>query len=131
MEERFSFRMAGGEPCVQDDRTVGMPYEERCHDDRRALQVRRAREFHRHGVVPLMDADDVARAQHQAVRRRGSSASRSESPKRLNPNTAMLIAMPGAIASHGARSRNCMPAPRSMRPQDGVGSNTPSPRNDS
>src|SRR5206468_1910200 len=68
---------------------------------------------------------------HYAVRRRGSSASRSESPNRLKPNTAMLIATPGAMASHGACSRNCMPAPRSISPHDGVGSNTPSPRNES
>src|SRR2546428_11238466 len=65
-----------------------------------------------------------------AVRRRGSSASRSESPKRLKPNTAIEMAMPGAIASQGARSRNCMPAPRSMSPHEGVGSKTPRPRNE-
>ena len=34
----------------------------------------------------------------------GSSASRSESPKRLKPNTPRLIAMPGKTAIHGAFS---------------------------
>ena len=36
------------------------------------------------------------------VRSRGSMASRTASPKRLRPNTAMAIAEPGKIASHGA-----------------------------
>ena len=51
------------------------------------------------------------------TRRRGSSASRSESPSKLKANTAMLSATPGAIASHGARSTNCTLAPRSMSPR--------------
>src|SRR6266545_2584597 len=101
--------------------------QQRVDDDRRTAegQVRRRDE------VTHVQADDVARAEDaHAVRRRGSSASRRESPNRLNPNTARLMATPGAIASQGARSRNCMPAPRSMRPHEGVGSNTPRPRND-
>src|SRR3990172_13298954 len=40
------------------------------------------------------------------VRRRGSRASRSESPKRLNAKTARLMARPGKIAIHGADSAN-------------------------
>src|SRR5918999_866560 len=48
------------------------------------------------------------------VRRRGSSASRSESPKRLKPKTARLMARPGKIAIHGALSANCTAAPRSI-----------------
>src|SRR5438094_1193343 len=83
------------------------------------------------GVMELVPRHRVETVEHQAVRRRGSSASRSESPNRLKPNTARLIATPGAIASHGACSRNCMPAPRSMSPHAGVGSFTPRPRNDS
>src|SRR6202008_406485 len=130
-ERRLGLRMAKREAGVEHDRAVGVAHEERRDDDRRADEVRCARELERDGVVALMDADDVARSEHQAVRRRGSSASRSESPNRLKPNTAMLMARPGAIASHGARSRNCIPAPRSMSPHDGVGSKTPSPRNES
>src|SRR6185503_9881 len=109
-----------------------MADQECLDDDRRALQMRRARKVERDRVVAHVQADHVARPQHRyPVRKRGSSASRSESPNRLKPNTAMLIATPGAMASHGACSRNCMPAPRSINPHDGVGSNTPSPRNDS
>src|SRR5947207_73328 len=71
----------------------------------------------------------AARTRHAHwVRRRGSSASRSESPKRLNANTARLIAKPGKIAIHGAVSANCTAAPRSIRPQAAVGSDTPRPR---
>src|SRR5690242_13384931 len=40
------------------------------------------------------------------VRRRGSSASRSESPNRLNAKTERLMAMPGKMAIHGAVSAN-------------------------
>src|SRR3970040_1819566 len=64
----------------------------------------------------------------QPVRSLGSSASRRESPKRLNPKTAALIARPGKMAIQGARSANSTAAPRSMRPQAGVGSATPRPR---
>src|SRR6266545_3044480 len=112
---------------VEEHRAARMEDEERVDDDGRTAegQVRRRDE------VTHVQADDVARAEDaHAVRRRGSSASRRESPNRLNPNTARLMATPGAIASQGARSRNCMPAPRSMRPHEGVGSNTPRPRND-
>src|SRR5881397_3937690 len=58
----------------------------------------------------------------------GSKASRSESPKRLNPNTARLIARPGKIASHGAFSAYESALPESINPHDGVGSAVPSPR---
>ncbi|MDQ2953170.1 MAG: hypothetical protein M3R54_13005, partial [Chloroflexota bacterium] len=68
--------VAQREASVEHDRTVGMPHEERRDDAGCALQLRRARELERNGVVALMDADHVARAEHQAVRRRGSSASR-------------------------------------------------------
>src|SRR5262245_11105600 len=69
-----------------------------------------------------------ARPSHWA-RRRGSRASRNESPNRLNANTARLIASPGKIAIHGADSANCTAAPRSISPHAGVGSATPRPRN--
>src|SRR5262245_26145156 len=62
---------------------------------------------------------------------RGSRASRSESPKRLNANTARLMARPGKIAIQGAASANWTAAPRSISPHAAVGSDTPSPRNDS
>src|SRR5207253_2420809 len=70
----------------------------------------------------------VRRPSHWALRR-GSSASRNESPNRLNAKTARLIASPGKIAIHGAASANCTAAPRSMSPHAGVGSETPRPRN--
>src|SRR5262245_24927516 len=48
---------------------------------------------------------DLHGDRHHALRlRRGSRASRRESPKRLNPNTARLIATPGKRAIHGAFS---------------------------
>src|SRR3989441_1412428 len=68
------------------------------------------------------------RPSHWALRR-GSSASRNESPNRLNAKTAKLIASPGKIAIHGAASANCTAAPRSISPHAGVGSETPRPRN--
>src|SRR5712692_12065345 len=131
MEDRLSLCVAGGEAGVEEDRAVGVSDQERGDHDDRALEVGRARELRRHGVVAHRHADHVTCAQHHAVRRRGSSASRSESPNRLKPKTARLMAIPGAMASHGARSRNCIPAPRSIKPHEGVGSNTPRPRNDS
>src|SRR5580704_7271556 len=66
-----------------------------------------------------------------SVRSLGSSASRRESPKRLNAKTARLIASPGNSAIQGAASAKSTAAPRSIRPQAGVGSWTPRPRNDS
>src|SRR5262245_57781012 len=64
----------------------------------------------------------------QRPRSLGSSASRSESPKRLKPNTPRLIAMPGNSAIHGAFSAYEGAEPESISPQDGVGSAAPSPR---
>ncbi len=58
----------------------------------------------------------------------GSRASRIESPKRLKPNTARLMAMPGKTATHGARSAYDSALPESINPHDGVGSAVPSPR---
>src|SRR5207245_8709357 len=49
-----------------------------------------------------LDSRDAA----HCVRSRGSSASRSESPKRLNANTERLIARPGKMAIQGAVSAN-------------------------
>src|SRR5215468_3663729 len=52
----------------------------------------------------------------QSVRSFGSSASRSESPKRLKAKTARLMARPGKTAIQGADSAKSTAAPRSMRP---------------
>src|SRR3990172_5609582 len=64
----------------------------------------------------------------QPVRSLGSSASRRESPKRLNPKTAALIARPGKMAIQGALSANSTAAPRSLSPHAPVASTTPRPR---
>src|SRR5580698_5173247 len=63
-------------------------------------------------------------------RPRGSSASRSPSPTRLNDSTHRKIASPGNTASQGACDRNRC-AELSIDPQDGSGGCCPSPRNDS
>ena len=55
----------------------------------------------------------------------------SASPSRLVPNTTKLIATPGKITSHGAVRTYSAANSDSMRPQDGCGSGTPRPRNDS
>src|SRR5215213_6154946 len=61
---------------------------------------------------------------------RGSSTSRSPSPRRLNPRTARTMARPAANATCGeVRSTNC--PSESIVPQSAVGGCTPSPRNDS
>src|SRR5215213_1236376 len=61
---------------------------------------------------------------------RGSSTSRSPSPRRLNPRTASTIARPATNATCGeVRSTSC--PSESIVPQSGVGGCTPSPRNDS
>src|SRR5207249_6485486 len=64
----------------------------------------------------------------QPLRSFGSSASLSESPKRLKPNTPRLIAMPGNRAIHGAFSAYEGAEPDSINPHDGVGSAAPSPK---
>src|ERR1700712_1960764 len=61
----------------------------------------------------------------------GSRISRSASPNRLAPNTTRLIARPGKITSQGAERMYSAADSESMRPQDGYGSGTPRPRNDS
>src|SRR5215475_894416 len=55
--------------------------------------------------------------------------SRMASPSRLVPNTTMLMATPGKMTSHGAVRTYSAADSDSMRPQDGCGSGTPSPRN--
>src|SRR5262245_60985772 len=62
--------------------------------------------------------------------RRGSSASRRPSPKRLKPSTVKKMASPGKSESHGLAWMNAMLALRS-HPQLGVGGWVPSPRNES
>ena len=57
--------------------------------------------------------------------------SRNASPNRLVPNTARLMATPGKITSQGAVRTYSAADSDSMRPQDGCGSGTPRPRNDS
>src|SRR5262249_2100589 len=89
---------------------------------RHAVQGQDPAEPHRHG------ADGQERAHR--VCSRGSSASLRESPKRLKAKTARLMASPGKTAIHGAVSAKSTAAPLSIRPQAGVGSCTPSPRND-
>src|SRR5262249_46929887 len=61
----------------------------------------------------------------------GSRMSRSASPSRLVPNTARLMAMPGKMTSHGAVRTYSAADCESMRPQEGNGSGTPRPRNES
>ncbi len=61
-------------------------------------------------------------------RSRGSSTSRSASPKRLKPNTESVIARPGNMATQGALSANSSAPPCSISPHAGVGSCTPRPR---
>src|SRR5262245_17344298 len=56
------------------------------------------------------------------LRRRGSRASRRESPKRLKAKTARLMARPGKMAIQGAVSANSTAAPRSINPHAAVGS---------
>src|SRR6185295_14023873 len=65
-----------------------------------------------------------------APRRRGSSLSRRASPKRLEPNTARLMARPGKSTRCGAFWAYSAAETESIRPHDGYGSGTPSPRND-
>src|SRR5215471_12153761 len=75
--------------------------------------------------------DDEAHGSDQSpARRRGSSASRKPSPKRLNPSTVTKIATPGKVATHHAEARNCRPS-TIMLPQLGSGGWAPSPRYDS
>src|SRR5882672_5721063 len=74
--------------------------------------------------------DCGAHVAHQS-RSLGSRMSRNASPSRLVPNTARLIATPGKITSHGAVRTYSAADSDSIRPQDGCGSGTPSPRNES
>src|SRR6185503_11481002 len=63
---------------------------------------------------------------------RGSIASRSASPSRLNPSTAAPIASPGNTDVHGACRSWYKSRPSAIiEPQLGVGGWTPRPRNDS
>ena len=63
------------------------------------------------------------------VRCRGSRTSRTPSPSRLKANTVTRIARPGNTPIHQAVVRKPW-ASYSMRPQEGSGGCTPSPRND-
>src|SRR5262245_60961649 len=65
---------------------------------------------------------------HLRWRNFGSRASRIESPNRLKPNTARLMAMPGKTATHGAFSAYDSALPESISPHDGVGSAVPNPK---
>src|SRR2546426_666629 len=66
-----------------------------------------------------------------APRRRGSSVSRSASPSKFEPKTARLIATPGNSTRCGAFCAYSAAETDSIRPQEGYGSGTPRPRNDS
>ncbi len=67
-------------------------------------------------------------AKRYCERSLGSSASRTESPNKLKPKTASVIATPGQMATHGALSAYSSAPPCSINPQAGVGSCTPRPR---
>src|SRR5690606_38006617 len=60
---------------------------------------------------------------------RGSSASRSPSPRRLKPRTTRKIAPPGKTDIHGACDMKFF-AVFSIEPQEGLGGCWPRPRND-
>src|SRR6266853_7023181 len=62
---------------------------------------------------------------------RGSRISRTASPSRLVPNTMRLMARPGKTTSQGAVRTYSAADSESMRPQEGCGSGTPSPRKES
>src|SRR5690606_34774323 len=66
---------------------------------------------------------------HQLLSR-GSSASRSPSPTRLNASTVTTIARPGNVASHHAPNSTSLPS-ATILPHEGAGSGTPRPRNES
>src|SRR3970040_681630 len=80
--------------------------------------------------ISILAALYCSRAQgaRYETRNFGSSASRSESPKRLKAKTPKLIARPGKMAIHGALSANSTAAPLRIKPQAGVGSATPRTR---
>ena len=59
--------------------------------------------------------------------RRGSSQSRSQSPKRLKASTTSMIAAPGITASHHALAMWLRPS-ATIWPHDGVGGGMPAPR---
>src|SRR5688572_536472 len=63
-------------------------------------------------------------------RSRGSMASRSPSPNRLNPRTTRPIARPGKTEIQGAVLRKSRPS-EIIEPQDGVGGWAPRPMNES
>src|SRR5207253_24988 len=61
---------------------------------------------------------------------RGEGAGVRAAPRRLKPSTETTIARPGMVATWGATRRTSRPVD-TMRPHEGVGGCTPSPRNDS
>src|SRR6185503_9641551 len=63
-------------------------------------------------------------------RNRGSSQSRSQSPKRLKASTTSRIAVPGTTDSHQPLAMWLRPS-ATICPHDGVGGAMPAPRNDS
>ena len=69
---------------------------------------------------------DVEQAHARTRRSFGSSRSRSPSPIRFSPSTVSTIAMPGKIASQGAKEIIVWLS-ASIRPQDGVGGCAPRP----
>src|SRR5262249_44096979 len=87
-------------------------------------------EEHRFQVLHVQDHIVGPGVGHQP-RCLGSRMSRSASPNRLVPNTARLMATPGKITSHGATRTYSAADSESIRPQEGCGSGTPRPRNDS
>ena len=80
---------------------------------------------------PGLECDRSTRPVHTMDQRdrasRGSSTSRSPSPRRLNPSTDSAMASPGHTASQGAWNIKVW-ASLSMRPQLGCGGWVPSPR---
>src|SRR5262249_49759070 len=94
------------------------------------LEQAGGREEHRFQVFHVED-DVVGFGSAHQPRCLGSRMSRKASPNRLAPNTARLMATPGKITSQGAVRTYSAADSDSMRPQDGCGSGTPRPRNDS
>ncbi len=91
------------------------------------LRLAGRRRDHRPGLGRI-GASGVQRSNHAyRICWRGSSASRSPSPRRLLPMTTSVIAMPGYIINCGALRKNNRPS-LSIVPHSGVGGCAPRPR---
>src|SRR5262249_17415640 len=98
--------------------------------DREAHVVER---LHHAGTRAEFDREvvDLERRDRGHVRLRGSTMSRTPSPRRLKQNTAIIRATPGKSAiHHSPETMNAAPS-ATMIPHSAVGGRTPSPMNDS